>query len=41
MYIYIACGVYIILLIVLVEWVYYCRYLPNLRRAAQNGYIDL
>ncbi len=32
--------IYIILVIVLVELYYRYRYLPRLKRAAQNGYTD-
>lgn len=33
--------VYILALILIVEYIYYCRYLPNMRRLAQNDYRDL
>jgi hypothetical protein len=32
---------YIVLLILIVEYIYWCRYLPNMRRLAQNNYQDL
>lgn len=33
--------VYILALILIVEYIYHCRYLPNMRRLAQNDYRDL
>lgn len=37
------CGgvAYIILLFIVVEYIYWYRYIPNMRRLAQNGYRDL
>ncbi len=35
------CIGYIVLLFLIVEYIYYCRYLPNMRRLAQNDYRDL
>lgn len=35
------CIGYILVLILIVEYIYYCRYLPNMRRLAQNNYRDL
>jgi hypothetical protein len=32
---------YILLVILIVEYIYWCRYLPNMRRLAQNNYQDL
>ena len=32
---------YVILIFVIVEYIYWCRYIPNMRRLAQNDYRDL
>ena len=37
LYIYIG---YIIAIVLIVEYIYHCTYLPNLKRGAQNGYQD-
>ncbi len=36
-----AAIAYIIGLLVLVEYIYWCRYLPRLREPARNNYEDL
>ena len=33
--------IYILAFIVIVEYIYWYRYIPNMRRLAQNGYRDL
>ena len=35
------CIGYIVLLVLIVEYIYWCRYLPNMRLLAENGYRDL
>ncbi len=35
------CIGYIVVLILIVEYIYWCRYLPNMRRLAENDYRDL
>jgi hypothetical protein len=37
---YIACGIYIMFVLGVVEYIYRYRYIPNLRRMAERGYID-
>ncbi len=32
---------YIVAVILIVEYIYWCRYLPNMRRLAANNYRDL
>ncbi len=34
------CIVYMIFVILVAEYIYYYRYIPNLRRMADNGYRD-
>ena len=33
--------IYFIIIIILVEYIYWYKYLPNMRRLAQNNYEDL
>lgn len=35
------CIGYIVLLLLIVEYIYWCRYIPNIRRLAANDYRDL
>ena len=35
---FIGLLLYLVLIVVIEEWYYWYRYIPNLRRAAQNGY---
>ena len=35
------CIGYIVALVLVVEYIYWCRYLPNMRRLAANNYQDL
>ncbi len=35
------CIGYIVVLVLIVEYIYWCRYLPNMRRLAENDYRDL
>lgn len=35
------CIGYIVLLVLIVEYIYWYRYLPNMRRLAANNYRDL
>jgi len=37
----IFCIGYIVVLVLIVEYIYWYRYLPNMRRLAQNDYRDL
>lgn len=32
---------YIVTIILIVEYIYWCRYLPNMQRLAANNYRDL
>jgi hypothetical protein len=32
---------YILTVILIVEYIYHCRYIPNMRRLAANNYQDL
>lgn len=32
---------YIVAVILIVEYIYHCRYIPNMRRLAANNYRDL
>ncbi len=35
------CIGYIVVLVLIVEYIYWRRYLPNMRRLAENNYRDL
>lgn len=39
-YLYCVFG-YIIILVIIVEYIYWRRYIPNMRRLAENDYRDL